>query len=122
MDGLRAARLRACAAGRWPGVGVLLDARDTAGRIQGDEQVRGYLDPRSVRQLPAQDVPLDVAAWQRVAADLLVAEVVQVARQPPECPQVVVNALLCLITASSTGHLLKIEDWPRLGLRLNYAH
>jgi gluconolactonase len=26
------------------------------------------------------------------------------------------------ITASSTGHLLKIEDWPRPGLRLNYAH
>jgi gluconolactonase len=25
------------------------------------------------------------------------------------------------VTASSTGHLLKIEDWPRPGLSLNYA-
>ncbi|MEU6040801.1 SMP-30/gluconolactonase/LRE family protein [Actinomadura sp. NPDC047616] len=25
------------------------------------------------------------------------------------------------VTASSTGHLLKVEDWPRPGLKLNYA-
>jgi hypothetical protein len=76
-------------------VGVFLDARDAAVRIQGDEQARGHLDRRAVRELAAQDVPLGVAVWQRVAADVLVADVDQVARPPAECPQVVVDALLC---------------------------
>jgi len=40
-------------------------------------------------------MPLDVTVRQRVAADLLVAEVVQVARQPAECPEVGVDVLLC---------------------------